>query len=308
MMHTASPAVTAQGCGKTSYVSALAAELGATLYLLSLDARRMSDGGLKTLLRAMTAHRIVLLVEDVDAALPEAFNTARSGGSSAESGEAAETTTTPCKKNSSDNDDDSHDHDFGLDLLDGGSTGKPTQREGRAAPREEDEPLTLEGLLEALNGAGAPEGRILFLTTNHIERLPRALLQPGVVDAAVEFSLGTKEALAQLFTNFYLLQDETTMAMMPLLRKRWRWMLLTLHRRLRLRRGWRPRRAAACPRAWWRRWRRRLRSASSAACAAWRRCRGICWTSERTPPRRCSTWRASRSAGARRCPPPATRQ
>ncbi|CAF1119177.1 unnamed protein product [Rotaria sordida] len=43
-------------------------------------------------------------------------------------------------------------------------------------------PLTLSGLLNALDGVISTEGRIIFMTTNFIERLDPALIRPGRVD------------------------------------------------------------------------------------------------------------------------------
>lgn len=43
--------------------------------------------------------------------------------------------------------------------------------------------LTFSGLLNALDGVtSAGEGRLIFMTTNHRERLDPALLRPGRVD------------------------------------------------------------------------------------------------------------------------------
>ena len=45
-----------------------------------------------------------------------------------------------------------------------------------------DTEVTLSGLLNALDGVSSREGRVLFLTTNHPERLDPALVRPGRVD------------------------------------------------------------------------------------------------------------------------------
>lgn len=42
--------------------------------------------------------------------------------------------------------------------------------------------VTFSGLLNALDGAAAQEGRLLFMTTNHIEKLDSALIRPGRCD------------------------------------------------------------------------------------------------------------------------------
>lgn len=42
--------------------------------------------------------------------------------------------------------------------------------------------LSFSGLLNAIDGVAAQEGRMLFMTTNHLERLSEALVRPGRVD------------------------------------------------------------------------------------------------------------------------------
>jgi len=39
--------------------------------------------------------------------------------------------------------------------------------------------LTFSGLLNAIDGVTSTEGRILFMTTNHEQRLDPALIRPG---------------------------------------------------------------------------------------------------------------------------------
>jgi len=47
--------------------------------------------------------------------------------------------------------------------------------------------LSFSGLLNALDGLSAPPGVLLFLTTNHIDRLDPALLRPGRIDTVLQF-------------------------------------------------------------------------------------------------------------------------
>jgi chaperone BCS1 len=63
--------------------------------------------------------------------------------------------------------------------------------------------VTFSGLLNALDGVAAAEGRILFMTTNHIQRLDSALIRPGRVDLKVPLAWATKSQIRQLFTTFY---------------------------------------------------------------------------------------------------------
>jgi mitochondrial chaperone BCS1 len=57
--------------------------------------------------------------------------------------------------------------------------------------------ISTSGLLNAIDGVAAREGRILIITTNHAEHLDAALLRPGRVDMRCHFNLaGLTEALA----------------------------------------------------------------------------------------------------------------
>lgn len=64
--------------------------------------------------------------------------------------------------------------------------------------------VTFSGLLNALDGvASSTSQRILFLTTNHIERLDPALIRPGRVDLKELIDDATPHQVAELFRRFY---------------------------------------------------------------------------------------------------------
>ena len=63
--------------------------------------------------------------------------------------------------------------------------------------------LSLSGLLNSLDGVSAPEGRLLFATTNHLERLDTALTRPGRMDIWIEFKYASKWQAELLFKNFF---------------------------------------------------------------------------------------------------------
>lgn len=46
--------------------------------------------------------------------------------------------------------------------------------------------ITLAGLLNAIDGIAAQEGRLMFMTTNNIEALDKALIRPGRVDVSMK--------------------------------------------------------------------------------------------------------------------------
>lgn len=64
-------------------------------------------------------------------------------------------------------------------------------------------PLTFSGLLNALDGVGSPSGQIFVLTTNHRERLDKALTRRGRVDVHVEFSPVQATEMGRMFAAFY---------------------------------------------------------------------------------------------------------
>lgn len=68
--------------------------------------------------------------------------------------------------------------------------------------------VTLSGLLNALDGIGAQEGRILFATTNRYGALDSALTRPGRMDLHVEFRNASSEQAEGLYRYFYLPSDE----------------------------------------------------------------------------------------------------
>ncbi|KAF2007133.1 hypothetical protein P154DRAFT_455140 [Amniculicola lignicola CBS 123094] len=63
--------------------------------------------------------------------------------------------------------------------------------------------VTFSGLLNALDGVASAEERIIFLTTNHVERLDEALIRPGRVDMTVRLGEATEYQIEQIWDRFY---------------------------------------------------------------------------------------------------------
>lgn len=137
------------GCGKSSFIQALAGELSFNICLLSLSERGLTDDRLNHLL-TVAPEKSIILLEDVDACFASRV---------ASDEEKAKT---------------------------GYSNN-----------------VTFSGLLNALDGVGASEGRILFMTTNHLEKLDPALIRPGRVDVKIGLGNATREQVYKLFKNFY---------------------------------------------------------------------------------------------------------
>ncbi|KDQ19609.1 hypothetical protein BOTBODRAFT_444023 [Botryobasidium botryosum FD-172 SS1] len=157
------------GSGKTSLIHAMAGELGLDIYVISLSAKGMSDTTLSTLMSRVPPRCIVLL-EDLDAAFTRGVSRdAKSTGIPRAGSSSTATTATP------------------------------------AATTEAPDPntLSLSGLLNSLDGVAAAEGRLLFATTNHIERLDPALSRPGRMDVWVDFKHASKWQAEGIFKNFF---------------------------------------------------------------------------------------------------------
>ncbi|OCB87677.1 hypothetical protein A7U60_g5203 [Sanghuangporus baumii] len=155
------------GSGKTSLIHSLAGELGLDIYVLSLSSKGMSDNTLATLMGGVPS-RCILLLEDLDAAFTRSVSRDEQSTGSPKDDSSSESSSSKSSSSSSE-----------------GST------------------LSLSGLLNALDGVAAAEGRLLFATTNHIDRLDPALSRPGRMDVWVNFTNATKWQAEGIFKCFF---------------------------------------------------------------------------------------------------------
>lgn len=154
------------GSGKTSLIHSLAGELGLDIYVVSLSSKGMSDNTLTTLMSHVPS-RCILLLEDLDAAFTRGI-----------SRDATSTGAPP-----------------GTTASSSSATKEATESDGST--------LSLSGLLNSLDGVAAAEGRLLFATTNHIERLDPALSRPGRMDVWINFTHATKWQAEGIFKCFF---------------------------------------------------------------------------------------------------------
>lgn len=63
--------------------------------------------------------------------------------------------------------------------------------------------VTFSGFLNALDGVASGEERLIFLTTNHVERLDPALIRPGRVDLSALIDDSSPSQAKKLFKRFY---------------------------------------------------------------------------------------------------------
>ncbi|CAG8620823.1 7200_t:CDS:2, partial [Dentiscutata heterogama] len=70
--------------------------------------------------------------------------------------------------------------------------------------------VTLSGLLNALDGVAASEERIIFMTTNYVDRLQPALIRPGRVDFKEHLDVASDYQIRTMFLRFY--ENKTELA------------------------------------------------------------------------------------------------
>lgn len=189
------------GCGKTSLVTALAGELKLPIYMLSLATPGLSDSTLLDLLNQTPAH-MILLLEDIDAVFDVALQNDEKQKKQKQKQAAAQ------------EEDDGRDGGGGMM---GGPFGGPPPGMGGFGGRRNNQMaefmdkrqmtgkvlLSFAGILNAVDGVAAQTGRLLFMTTNHKEKLDSALIRPGRIDYQVQFMEATRDQVKALFFNFY---------------------------------------------------------------------------------------------------------
>ncbi|KAF7309874.1 Mitochondrial chaperone BCS1 [Mycena indigotica] len=164
----------APGSGKTSIISSIAGELALDVYIVSLSRVGLDDSALSELISNLP-EKCICLMEDIDCAFSQNLN--------------RDEPSTPAD-------------------APGGSEGAPPPPPTAMAAGASTSRISLSGLLNALDGVAAQEGRILYATTNKYTSLDPALCRPGRMDIHVEFKLASRYQAKRLFNQFYLPFDE----------------------------------------------------------------------------------------------------
>ncbi|KAH8102290.1 P-loop containing nucleoside triphosphate hydrolase protein [Cristinia sonorae] len=171
----------APGAGKTSLIHAVASELDLDVYILSLSRSGMDDDGLQELFSDLP-RKCIVLMEDIDAAF-------RSRQGVTVEMDTGDSEGKPQVKEEEE---------------DGSKEDAKSESDSSSSSGGKDNGVTLSGLLNALDGVAAQEGRILFATTNCYWKLDPALSRPGRMDVHVEFRLASRYQAEELYKRFYL--------------------------------------------------------------------------------------------------------
>ncbi|EGS19883.1 uncharacterized protein CTHT_0043750 [Thermochaetoides thermophila DSM 1495] len=163
------------GTGKSSLSLALAGHFKMRIYIVSLSSVTANEENMATLF-AELPRRCIVLLEDIDTA---GLTHTREEGSSDEKDETL-------GKESN----DGSLSRLGKHVLDSMKNGNSSR-------------LSLSGLLNIIDGVASQEGRILIMTTNHLEKLDKALIRPGRIDMIVKFGKADADMTGAIFRAIY---------------------------------------------------------------------------------------------------------
>jgi chaperone BCS1 len=74
---------------------------------------------------------------------------------------------------------------------------------GRERSHGNDSKLSFNGVLNALDGVTAQQGRMVFMTTNHLEKLDPALIRPGRADVHVFVGNASRDQVRRMLERFF---------------------------------------------------------------------------------------------------------
>ncbi|KAL5513783.1 hypothetical protein ACEPAH_4184 [Sanghuangporus vaninii] len=163
------------GTGKTSLIHSLAGEFGLDIYVIALSKKSLDDSTLNELITKIPP-KCLAIMEDIDAAFYRGVS--REGAT------------------------------FGTQLAPGQmpdelAPGTEPMQPSFQARMQSTSQITLSGLLGAIDGIAAQEGRLLFATTNKYSALDPALVRPGRLDVHIRFDLAGRKEAAALFRCFF---------------------------------------------------------------------------------------------------------
>ncbi|KAK3902558.1 mitochondrial chaperone bcs1 [Staphylotrichum tortipilum] len=164
------------GTGKSSLSLALAGFFKMRIYIVSLSSVTANEENLATLF-AELPRRCVVLLEDIDTA---GLTHTRDDAGNQIDVPPADTTTTTTRSSRNPNGQNNNNNNNPIS--------------GR---------LSLSGLLNILDGVASQEGRVLIMTTNHLEKLDKALIRPGRVDMTVKFDRADTDMIRAIFRAIF---------------------------------------------------------------------------------------------------------
>jgi chaperone BCS1 len=163
------------GTGKTSLAFALAGFFKLKIYMVNINSNTLTEDGLASLF-SWLPRKCIALLEDVDVA-------GMTGSRRPKTDRGICSTMT--------------------------DVGKCVKDELKKAEEGKNAKISLSGLLNVIDGVASQEGRILIMTTNHLDHLDPALVRPGRVDLSIPFGLADSTTVQEIFCRIYsCLEDD----------------------------------------------------------------------------------------------------
>jgi len=160
------------GTGKSSLSFAIAGYFKLKIYIVSLNSPSMNEENLGTLFSELPKQCVVLL-EDIDTA---GLTHTRKNPNETDEEAKPLVTTLPATT-----------------VIN--PANPPTNPHGGR--------ISLSALLNILDGVASQEGRVLIMTTNHLEKLDEALIRPGRVDMTIKFDLANAQMITTIFRSIF---------------------------------------------------------------------------------------------------------
>ncbi|KAI4837458.1 mitochondrial chaperone BCS1 [Plasmodium brasilianum] len=169
------------GCGKTSLISALAGYFDFNICTININDIYLTDDRFIHLL-ANVPPKTMLILEDIDFVFLAAFNSDNGGAKDS----STSTLSSNCTPSS---------NPLSTAHLSNSPFGSHNNLRTLG--------VSYSGLLNALDGVVATEERIIFMTTNNIDRLPSTLIRPGRVDVKILIPYAGTYQYQKMFLRFF---------------------------------------------------------------------------------------------------------
>ena len=197
------------GCGKTSFINALANELGRSIKEINFSKLKTVDDLERSITCTeynsinMDYENAIITFEDIDCAT----NIVKSRKLIDEENGAEKKSSASSEP---DDEDEGHETDLknmvkALKKLSTKSSKKDSKSEdwmNFEKIDKSDNKITLSNLLNILDGSREMPGRIIIITTNHIDWIDEALLREGRIDIRVEMKKIGAELMWKMYENF----------------------------------------------------------------------------------------------------------
>lgn len=167
------------GTGKTSLIKALSNYCKRHIHTLMLSSI-ISDAQLLDLLKDIKYNETILVIEDIDCAASVVNDRSK---------------IVPTVKKS----DEENNKDNKMVIV----INNKGQEHDIETTKQNSGKLTLSGILNAIDGVFNNDGRILVMTTNHMDNLDDALIRPGRIDMRIIFDNCDKEQIAKLYETYF---------------------------------------------------------------------------------------------------------